>query len=219
MRPLIQMLTQPRSILLLVLCLASVGASAGDIFVRQAEGQSTVLSNVPQGDGFSLLLAAAPEPVAPVSLNPQPAAAAAPPPKTTLLARARSYQTWVDEAARRSQVNARLLHAVIATESGYNPLALSRKGAVGMMQLLPATARRYGVADSRDARQNIDGGARYLADLLRLFHNDTRLALAAYNAGEDAVLRHGGRVPPYAETQAYVPRVLDFYRRFSLASL
>ena len=200
-----------------MLCLASVGVCAGDIFVRREEGQSTILSNVPQGEGFSLLLTAASEPVAPVSLNPQPAAKT--PLKTTLLARARSYQTLVDEAARRSQVNARLLHAVIAAESGYNPLALSRKGAVGMMQLLPATARRYGVADSRDARQNIDGGARYLADLLRLLHNDTRLALAAYNAGEDAVLRHGGRVPPYAETQAYVARVLDFYRRFSLVSL
>jgi soluble lytic murein transglycosylase-like protein len=87
------------------------------------------------------------------------------------------------------------------------------------MQLLPATAKRYGVADSLDARQNIRGGARYLADLLRLFKNDTRLALAAYNAGENAVWRHGGKIPPYRETEAYVPRVLALYRRFESAAL
>ncbi len=207
----------PRSLLLTLLCLAMAGAHAGDIFLRQEEGQSTVLSNVPLGEGFSLLLAAPPEPVAAVSPTPLPAPVALV--KDTLMDRARSYGRWVDEAARHSNVDARLLHAVIATESGYNPLALSSKGAVGMMQLLPATARRYGVADSRDAQQNINGGARYLADLLRLFHNDTRLALAAYNAGENAVLRHGSKVPPYAETQAYVPRVLDLFRRFSSVSL
>jgi soluble lytic murein transglycosylase-like protein len=116
-------------------------------------------------------------------------------------------------------VDARLLHAVIAAESAYNPAALSAKGAVGIMQLLPGTARRYGVADAYDARQNIQGGARYLADLLRLFNNDTTLALAAYNAGEQAVLRHGGKVPPYRETVAYVPRVLGLYRHFASASL
>jgi soluble lytic murein transglycosylase-like protein len=136
-----------------------------------------------------------------------------------LLERARRYSPWVNDAARDARVDARLLHAVIAAESAYNPAALSAKGAVGIMQLLPGTARRYGVADAYDARQNIQGGARYLADLLRLFNNDTTLALAAYNAGEQAVLRHGGKVPPYRETVAYVPRVLGLYRHFASASL
>jgi soluble lytic murein transglycosylase-like protein len=125
----------------------------------------------------------------------------------------------VEEAARISKIDARLLHAVIAAESAYNPHAQSNKGAVGMMQLMPATARRYGVTDSRDARQNIGAGARYLADLLQLFHNDISLALAAYNAGENAVLRYGSKVPPYAETLAYVPRVLGIYNGFASASL
>jgi len=133
------------------------------------------------------------------------------------MARARTFVPWVDEAARRNQLDPRLLHAVIAAESAYNPKARSPKGAQGIMQLMPATARRYGVRDSFDAKQNIAGGARYLADLMRMFKNDTRLALAAYNAGEYAVWRFGGKIPPYRETQAYVPRVLDFYRRFESA--
>jgi soluble lytic murein transglycosylase-like protein len=208
-----------RSIFLAALTCASAGANAGDIFIRQDAGQSVVLSNVPETDGFSVLVVAPPDPV--VSLLKALAAPLTAPAVVSgsLMDRARRYVPWVDEAARDAKVDARLLHAVIAAESAYNPRALSSKGAVGMMQLLPGTARRYGVADSQDARQNIGGGARYLADLLRLFHNDTQLALAAYNAGENAVLRHGGKVPPYAETEAYVPRVMAFYSRFALAAL
>ncbi len=208
-----------RSIVLAALAFAGAGVHAGDIFMRQESGQSVVLSNVPETDGFSVLVLAPPE-VAALLVKPLAAPLAAPATvSASLLDRARRYVPWVDEAAREAKVDARLLHAVIAAESAYNPRALSAKGAVGMMQLLPGTARRYGVADSQDARQNIGGGARYLADLLRLFHNDTRLALAAYNAGENAVLRHGGKVPPYAETAAYVPRVMAFYSRFALAAL
>jgi len=82
------------------------------------------------------------------------------------------------------------------------------------MQLMPQTAKRYGVADAFDPLQNLDGGARYLRDLLRLFNNNTSLALAAYNAGEHAVMKHGNRIPPYRETLNYVPRVLDLYQRY-----
>jgi soluble lytic murein transglycosylase-like protein len=124
----------------------------------------------------------------------------------------------VEDAARESRVDARLIHAVIAAESAYNPLARSPKGALGIMQLLPATARRFGVVDIWDARQNISGGTRYLAGLLKLFDNDMGLALAAYNAGENAVLRYHGQIPPFRETQAYVPRVLALYRRFQSTS-
>jgi soluble lytic murein transglycosylase-like protein len=200
------------------MCLTSAGARAGDIFVGQDSGASIVISNVPSTDDFDLLLAG-PRDEAAVVGKREPRALANGDLKGTLLERARRYTTWVDEAAHDTSVDAYLLHAVIAAESAYNPAALSPKGAVGIMQLLPATARRYGVEDSYDARQNIRGGARYLADLLKLFKNDTSLAVAAYNAGENAVLRHGGKVPPYRETEAYVPRVLGLYRHFASVSL
>ncbi len=122
------------------------------------------------------------------------------------------YVEIVDEMARAYRVDAELIHALIRTESNYNASAVSHKGAVGLMQLMPATARRYGVVDPRDAAQNIRGGVQYLRDLLDAFHHDLILTLAAYNAGEGAVARHGG-VPPYAETTAYVARVLNLYLR------
>jgi soluble lytic murein transglycosylase-like protein len=122
------------------------------------------------------------------------------------------YAEIVDEMARAYRVDAELIHALIRTESNYNASAVSHKGAVGLMQLMPATARRYGVIDSRDAAQNIRGGVQYLRDLLDAFHHNLILTLAAYNAGEGAVARHGG-VPPYAETTAYVAKVLDLYLR------
>jgi soluble lytic murein transglycosylase-like protein len=103
---------------------------------------------------------------------------------------------------------------VITAESGYNAAAVSRAGAQGLMQLMPQTAKRYEVADSFDPEQNIRGGARYLRDLLDLFGNDLELAIAAYNAGENAVLRHGRKVPPYRETLAYVPKVIGLYDKY-----
>jgi soluble lytic murein transglycosylase-like protein len=106
-----------------------------------------------------------------------------------------------------------LLHAVIQAESNYDPDAVSRKGAVGLMQLMPDTAQRFGVLDSRDPAANVLAGARYLKTLLAMFDADLALALAAYNAGPAAVLRNGRAVPPYAETQRYVPRVLELYQR------
>lgn len=114
----------------------------------------------------------------------------------------------IDAAARAQTLDPNLLKAVIAIESRFNPRARSPKGAMGLMQLMPATARRYGVANAYDARQNLRGGARYLRDLLAMFNNDTRLALAAFNAGENAVIRYGRTIPPYPETRHYVPAVL-----------
>jgi soluble lytic murein transglycosylase-like protein len=135
------------------------------------------------------------------------------------MARAVPYRQWLEEAAAATGVDVRLLQAVAAIESGFNPVARSNKGAVGIMQLIPQTARRYGVADSRNPRQNIIGGARYLADLLRLFDNDATIAVAAYNAGEQAVIRYGRRIPPYRETLGYVPRVMQVYSALSSQSL
>ena len=107
-----------------------------------------------------------------------------------------------------------LLHAVITVESWYNPDAVSRAGAMGLMQLMPETAKRYGVNNRRDAKENIDGGTRYLSDLLVMFNNNIRLALAAYNAGENAVKKYKNKIPPYKETQDYVRKVLKYYKKY-----
>lgn len=124
------------------------------------------------------------------------------------------FSPLVAQAARDYQLDQALLHAVITAESGYDPYAVSDRGAVGLMQLMPQTAQRYGVRNPRDPAQNIRGGARYLRDLMEKFDNNLTLTLAAYNAGEQAVVRHGNRVPPYHETRSYVPRVLGFYREY-----
>ena len=120
--------------------------------------------------------------------------------------RYKSVRPHLQKAAERTGVEYELLKAVIAVESGFDPGAVSPKGAVGLMQLMPATARRFGVADSYDAGQNIRGGVQYLAWLLKRFNGDLTLAAAGYNAGEGAVDRYKG-VPPYSETQRYVQRV------------
>ena len=104
---------------------------------------------------------------------------------------------------------------MITVESGYNAKARSPKGAAGLMQLMPDTAKRYDVANIWDPRENVRGGARYLRDLLAQFNNNLALALAAYNAGEGAVAQYGNKIPPFAETIAYVPRVLQQYRLMS----
>ncbi|MCW8906460.1 MAG: lytic transglycosylase domain-containing protein [Sedimenticola sp.] len=122
------------------------------------------------------------------------------------------FTPLIDEIAQKVRLRPELLHAVIRAESAYDPRALSRTGAQGLMQLMPGTARRYGVRDSWDPRSNLTGGAAYLRDLLVMFDQDLRLALAAYNAGENAVRKYGNRIPPYPETRAYVTRVLDYYR-------
>ncbi len=113
--------------------------------------------------------------------------------------------------ARRYRLSPALLHAVIRAESAYNHRAVSHAGAQGLMQLMPATAARYGVRDSFDPADNIRGGSAYLRFLLDLFDQDVKLAVAGYNAGEGAVLKYGRSIPPYSETQAYVRKVLKFY--------
>jgi hypothetical protein len=122
-------------------------------------------------------------------------------------------QRMINKAAGDHRVDPALLAAVVSVESGHDVMAVSVKGASGLMQLMPDTASRYGVSDLFDPAQNLDAGARHLAFLLRLFDCDLSLALAAYNAGEGAVKRHGNVIPPYPETQAYVPKVLQRYAR------
>lgn len=115
----------------------------------------------------------------------------------------------VDRIAAQHSLPPQLIHSVIKVESNYNSNAVSPKGAQGLMQLIPATARRFGVADSFNPMENIQGGAKYLKYLLDLYNNDYALALAAYNAGEGAVAKYGGAVPPYKETQNYLHLVAD----------
>lgn len=126
----------------------------------------------------------------------------------------RKFSPLIESASRTHGVDVALVHAVISAESGYNPAALSRAGARGLMQLMPDTAKRYGVQNILDPMENINGGVRYLRDLLAMFNGNLELAVAAYNAGENAVIRNGNRIPPYAETVHYVPKVLGFYRKF-----
>lgn len=124
------------------------------------------------------------------------------------------YDQLVDRAAHQYGLESELLHAVISVESRYNPKAVSRKGAMGLMQLMPDTARRYGVVDAFNPEQNVSGGAQYLRDLLQKFNSDISLALAAYNSGENTVVRSGNRIPAIKETADYVPRVLGFYHDY-----
>jgi len=127
------------------------------------------------------------------------------------------FRAVIETAAARHGVDAALLQAVIAVESGFDPNAVSRRMAGGLMQLTPETAVRYGVADVFDPADNVRAGAQFLAELLKRFDNDLELALAAYNAGEGAVLRHGRRIPPFRETVAYVPKVMAAYRKYRSA--
>jgi soluble lytic murein transglycosylase-like protein len=126
----------------------------------------------------------------------------------------RHYVDMIARVAREQKVDAALIHAVVSAESAYNPAARSAQGATGLMQLMPDTAKRYGVTDLLNPLENLRAGARYLKDLLSLFNNNLRLAVAAYNAGEGAVKRSGNRIPAYAETRAYVPRVMQFYHQY-----
>lgn len=184
------------------------GSARADIFAYTAEDGTISLSNVPTDDRFALLIespraaAAPPARVAP-SAKALPAAKDSPP-----------YAPIVDKVARDYGLESALLHAVITVESHYDANAVSRAGAAGLMQLMPATAKRYGVDDRFDPEQNMHGGARYLRDLLERFNSDTSLALAAYNAGENAVYKYGNRIPPYRETTDYVKRVLAKYRKY-----
>jgi len=128
------------------------------------------------------------------------------------------HTATIDSLAKLHGLPASLLHAVITAESAYDPNAISRAGAVGLMQLMPDTAKRYGVVNRRNPTDNIDGGTRYLRDLLIMFDNNLVLALAAYNAGEGAVKRYGNTIPPFAETQNYVNKVIEYYKKYEETS-
>ena len=126
----------------------------------------------------------------------------------------RELSPHIKRIAAKHRLDPHLIHAVISAESAFNPRAVSHAGAMGLMQLMPGTAKRFGVQNPFDPVANINGGARYLRWLLNHFKNDLKLALAGYNAGENAVKKYGHKIPPYKETQTYVGRVLRFYNHY-----
>lgn len=138
-------------------------------------------------------------------------------PRDTSSERFTRYDAHIRQAATLYQIPEELVRAVIKIESNFDPGVISPKNARGLMQLIPATAERMMVTDVFDPRQNIFGGTRYLRVLANLFNGDLELTIAAYNAGEGAVMRHGG-IPPYEETRLYVTKVLAYYRHFRAAS-
>src|ERR1700674_4302118 len=179
------------------------GLAHADIFAFTDPNGVTHFSNVPADPRFKLLIASQPEAAAD-SVQRHP---------VDWLARSGQYDQAISGAAKANTIQAALVRAVIVVESGFNPRAVSKKGAIGLMQLQPATARRYGVKDIYDPEQNIRADTHYLSDLLARFDSNLELALAAYNAGEEAVERYGRHVPPYRETLAYVPSVMKVYHR------
>jgi len=143
----------------------------------------------------------------------KPRAKAVSPSGSTSTATPADYDNFIREAASLYQIPEALVRAVIRVESNFDARAISHANAQGLMQLIPATAERMLVTDPFDARQNVLGGTRYLRVLANLFNGNLQLTLAAYNAGEGAVIRYRG-IPPYEETQAYVTRVLEFYNLY-----
>ena len=172
-----------------------------DIYGYTARNGTVYLSDIKVNNRYRVVVRG------PVSAEPRP------------IARKLQYDQIVDEVARAYGLDSALLHAVISVESRYKSNAVSRTGAVGLMQLMPRTARHYGVDDPLDPVQNLHGGAKHLRYLLKRYDNDISLALAAYNSGEKAVARHGRRIPPFRETVNYVPKVLGFYRQYRRESL
>src|SRR6266478_4314495 len=183
-----------------------------------APGAQTQIAKVPNDDGRILFVNAEPPPR--LHLTPRRAASIYLPPETSFTGKNRpgmnldrdGAEKLVREAAERHRVDPALVRAVIETVSNWNPSAVSRKGAVGLMQLIPTTAQRFGVNNAYSPRENVDAGVKYLKTLLERYRGNLDLALAAYNAGEGAVDRAHG-VPAFRETQSYVRKVQDAYYR------
>lgn len=123
------------------------------------------------------------------------------------------FEEMIEDTAREHQVSPVLVKAVIQAESGFNPGAISHKGAVGLMQVMPTTARRMGIHDPGDPQKNIVAGVKYLKILLEMYNDDERLAIAAYNCGPDALKRFNNQVPPFRETITFVDKVMSYYNQ------
>ena len=180
------------------------GTANADIY-KKVEADGVISFSNTKGDGAELYARTKKKP----SVQPFM-------PSDTSSDRFHRYDTYISQAAALYQIPEALIRAVIKVESNYDPRAVSTANARGLMQLIPATAERMMVRDIHDPRQNIFGGVRYLRVLANLFNGDIELTVAGYNAGEGAVMRHGG-IPPFPETQEYVKRVLANYRNYRAA--
>lgn len=191
---------------------ASAVAPAGaQIYAGTNDGGAVVLSNFQTNETPDLVIAAPVVPAPPLAVT-----AAAAPLASTQSAdaqRAAQFKPLIQKVAQETSMSPLLLHAVIAVESGYDAKAVSRKGAQGLMQLMPKTAQRFGVRNVLDPVENVRGGALYLKWLLDYFNGDLKLALAGYNAGEQEVVRAGYKIPANKETRDYVPKVLAHLKR------
>jgi soluble lytic murein transglycosylase-like protein len=178
------------------------GVATADIFVYESASGSKLITDHRRSEpGYRLIKVYKTDPpaTAPTAWTPRPMDS--------------PFDALILDTARSVDIDPALIKAVMQVESAFDRYAISRKGASGLMQLMPGTADRYGVQSVFDPGQNVTAGARYLRDLLTLFDGDTRLALAGYNAGENAVTRHGG-IPPFAETRAYVEKVMGLYQKY-----
>ncbi len=194
-----------KRVLAMAMCLGATAPALADIYAFEDSGGVVHLSNIPSDDRYSVAVRAA----APSSQQNDAGAATVP------KRGARThYVPLVNSVAREHNIDPALLHAVIAVESAYNPRAVSSRGAVGLMQLMPEIAARYGADDRYDPAENVRAGTQYLRDLLEKYDDDLTLALAAYNAGETAVTRSGNQIPRNNETPTYVQKVLSLYRRY-----
>ena len=176
-----------------------------DIYKTVEEDGVISFTNRPKSKGSKL-----------VAKAPKRRRAAPAMPSDTSPERFTRYDTYIQQAAALYQIPEELVRAVIKVESDFDPRAVSTANAQGLMQLIPETAERMMVTDILDPRQNIFGGTRYLRVLANTFNGDLELTIAAYNAGEGAVIRYGG-IPPYEETQFYVAKVLAYYRHYRSA--
>ena len=181
-----------------VLALALAPAADAQIFVYRDEYGRTYFTDTPQHEGYE-------------RYKPKGTVRHRPGVKPRL--HAKTFDIAIKRASVQHGVSAALVKAIIAAESGFDPDAMSDKGARGLMQLMPDTARELGVDDALDPWQNIDGGTRYLGEMIERFPGELSLAVAAYNAGPEAVKKHRG-VPPYEETRSYVERVLRLYKKY-----
>jgi len=194
--------------------LMAIGASgAGTLFA--AGGGSAGTTSVVRVDAHTGRLVrtviVSPKPVAPKVISAQPVDPNVKQVEIPSPVVAADIQSIVEETANKYDVDPLLIHSVIQVESNYNRNAVSPKGAQGLMQLIPSTARRFGVKNSFDVKENVEAGVRYLKYLNSLYPNDLRLALAAYNAGEGAVAKYRNTIPPYRETEQYVYKVGEKY--------
>jgi soluble lytic murein transglycosylase-like protein len=178
---------------------AACGVCLAGFLLGPSLSQAGQIATVTDQYGYSVFINANPAPAAPdffhtYRLLPNP-----------------KIDSIIDRVSSRYQVDPRLIHAMIRVESNYDPAAISPKGAMGLMQLIPSTAQRFGVQNPFDPKQNIQGGVTYLKYLLHLFGGNLPLSLAAYNAGEDTVIRSGG-IPAIPETEQYVRKITRIYR-------